>query len=267
MARYKRSLGNKGRRLPRWLRTARASVRRDERRPSGVAGRSSSSSWAASPGAGAFRRRVAVVIAVVSIAGVLAAWQASVAAGQASGQQQQGLQHLVHKEQEENKNAGLADQDERLAGLYRQHLAAWRAFHRQAAQMQGQAPRLAGYLHTQAREHHAMARSMRHFFLTYEPPEPALAPTVPSAPPGGSAAYFEDELKELRPDQIFHQASQTSTRATVFEGLTAVFAVALFLLTLAELARSGLRQYFALSGGAVSAVGLIAFVGVVAWSP
>lgn len=237
---------------PRWLRKTRAT--RDGQSP------------AERRDTTRFRRRVAILIAVASIAGVLSAWRAAVTAGEASGYQHQGLQHLVHRVQEQNKNESLLDQDRRLESLYEQHVAARRIFLEQESEIGNRAPRLRERLLLRAREHLTVARSLHRFFLTYTPPPPpdevgdiedVLTERKTSRP-----LYFEDDLEELRPAHLFAEADDTHMVAQNLSGITAMFAVALFLLTLAELARSGVRRYFAVSGAGAVVIGLAAFAGV-----
>lgn len=209
-----------------------------------------------------FRRRVAVLIAVASIAGVLSAWAASREAGAAAGFQQQGLQHLVHLEQELNKNEGLLDQDRRLDGLYERHVEARKIYSDQAAQLGSGSPRLRDGLAARAREHLTIARSLYRFFLTQQPPPPHVDDYEPRTPSASTAPYFEDDLAELRPEHLFRQAKEAHLVALLFSAVTASFAVALFLLTLAELARSDVRRYIGVSGGGVVMVGLVGFAAV-----
>jgi hypothetical protein len=238
------------RRLPRWLRERRWANR------SGTVRRGSDATTR-------FRRRVAILIAVASIAGVLSAWRAAVTAGEASGYQHQGLQHLVHRVQEQNKNESLRDQDRRLESLYEQHVAARRIFLEQEGKIGNRAPRLRERLLLRSREHLTIARSLHRFFLTYTPPPPpdeigdiedVLRERETSRP-----IYFEDDLEELRPAHLFREAADTHSVAQNLSGITAMFAVALFLLTLAELARSSVRRYFAVSGAGAVLIGLAAF--------
>jgi hypothetical protein len=222
------------------------------------------------------RRRVAVLIAVASIAGVLSAWRAAVMAGEASGYQQQGLQHLVHRVQEQNKNEGLLDQDRRLKSLYLQHVEARRIFLDQAEEIRGRAPTLHERLQLRAREHLTVARSLHRFFLAHIPPPPTGEVEARTDADGDGAGarepavsrlpYFEDDLEELQPAHLFVQADETHRVAQRLSAITAAFAVALFLLTLAELARSGVRRYFAVSGAGAVVVGLTAFAWVLSGS-
>ena len=211
-----------------------------------------------------FRLRVAVLIAVVSVAGVLSAWQASRWAGESSGLTQQGLQHLVHRQQELNKLTGIVDQDVRLRALYVEHTRSWSLLRGEAERIRAVDPLLADSLDLQAREEHALARSLRPFFLTYEP---SGTSDYDAEEGWQDLRYFSEELKEFQPPEIFAQAADSHDRALEFERLIALFAVALFLLTLAQLARSEVRHYFALSGGVVTAVGMGMFVVALAgWS-
>lgn len=211
-----------------------------------------------------FRVRVAVLIAVCSIAGVLSAWQASLKANEASELDQQGMQHLVHKEQELNKIDGLVDQDKRIGDMHDEHVNAMQLLEDEARQVADSYPELAEALRVQAREEHTLARSLRRFFLTYRPEGDEA---VDDEEATDSATYRDEELKELRPRAILAQADKKQEHARYFEALTALFAVSLFLLTLAELARSGIRRYFAVSGGVVVAGGLIAFAVALAVAP
>jgi hypothetical protein len=203
---------------------------------------------------------VAVLIAVTSIAGVLSAWYASIKAGEASGLQQQGLQHLVHRVQEQNKNEGLLDQDRRLETLYEQHVEARDLFLDQEERIGERAPRLRETLLVRAREHLTIARSLHRFFLTYKPPFPHVGRYEPATRSTLTLPYFEDDLAELRPAHLFRESKRVHKVAEEASAITATFAAALFLLTLAELARSGVRRYFAFSGGGIVVIGLVAFV-------
>lgn len=199
-----------------------------------------------------FRTRVALLIAACSIAGVLAAWQASVQSNHAFSLEQQGLQQLIQKQQELNKIRGLTDQDARLAALYEEHMHARELLEEAAIQN----PALAESLRLEAREQHTLARALRRFFLTYQP---GGDEDFEAREAVQDATYRGQALRELHPDSVLARAEDAQTHAVWFEGLTALFAVSLFLLTLAELARSGVRRYFALSGGTIVGAGLVMF--------
>ncbi|MGH3365588.1 MAG: hypothetical protein ACRDOY_00070 [Nocardioidaceae bacterium] len=160
----------------------------------------------------------------------------------------------------QNKNEGLLDQDRRLESLYAQHLEARQLFLDQAKKVRDEAPRLGDVLELRAREHHTVAMSLRRFFLTYRPLPLSTEVYAFEKRTAAGLPYFEADLAELRPHQLFNSAVQRRTAASGLAQSTALFAVALFLLTLAELARSGVRHYFAVGGTGVVAFGLVYFV-------
>jgi hypothetical protein len=202
---------------------------------------------------------VAAAITLVSILVAVAAWRGSTAIGQASDLDGGYIQQVAMRQQEMETIAGYVELDMRLLPRYQQHVLA-------ASQLQAAAAKLpAGsadrqLLEVRAQGERAIARVMRPFFI---------AP--PAVDAQGVATYDRESvlrtlenqdtrLTDLQPDEVAAQASVVHGQANAFVVVGVILAVALVLLTIAQVTRGRRRLPFALSGAAIGLAGGIGLV-------
>lgn len=210
---------------------------------------------------GSFRTVVAVLIAVVSTLGAVAAWRASVVSIRASDLVEDGLLELVQREQLRAQMEGKIDEDLRLLAEYQEHLSAWRLLQRDARKVRREDPELARHLEAQAEAEFALVRALRPLFQ-------AGAPDLGT--PDGTIEYdrdfvfsqlveLEPRFTELRPEETFADAVETHDTNVNLVLVVALFIAALFFLTLAQFTPVRTRGIFAVSGVAVATSALVLF--------
>ena len=215
-----------------------------------------------------FRTRIAVVIALVSIAGAFVAARASILSVRASDLDQISLQQLVQQQQLLADIEGQVAQDLRLFARYQERVLAWRLLERDARSVRREHPSLADRLEADARTELAIARSMRPFF-NFQPDLGDDQGRV-KYDPVFARRYLVDtnvELRELRPDDTFRLAQDLHVQIVRLVGVAALLIAALFFLTLAQLVRRNVRHTFAGAGGVVLVVGLALFALVEVTAP
>ncbi len=202
---------------------------------------------------------VAAAITVVSILVAVAAWRGSTAIGRASDLDGGYIQQVAMRQQELETIAGYVELDMRLPPRYQEHVLA-------AAQLQAAAEKLpAGsadrqLLEVRAQGERAIARVMRPFFIS-----------LPTVDAQGVAMYdrefvlrtLEDQdtrLADLQPEQVAADAVIAHNQANGFVIVGVILAVALVLLTIAQVTRGARRLPFVASGAVIGLAGSIGLV-------
>lgn len=209
-----------------------------------------------------FRTAVAILIAAVSVLGAIVAWRASVYSTDASNLDQQATQELVRRQQILASFRGFVSQDRRFHGPYQEHVKAATLLDRESRAVRRRNPVHATELRAQAQEERALARSLAHFFYSQTPDDPTAAGNV-AYDAGAGLQYLEEvdaELPMLHPVAVAREARRLHHRTVRLVGVAAVFVVALFFLTLAELTRPAVRPFFAASGSLAFIGGIALFV-------
>jgi cell division protein FtsL len=210
----------------------------------------------------AFRTTVAVLIAIVSIFGALVAWRASTYSTQGEDLDQKATQELVREQQILASINGEVSQDERLLGVYQEHVKLATLLRRQAGLVAKTDAERATLLKADAAEERALTRSLNGFFRAQVPGYPDDAGNVTYDRHSG-VSYLEEvdnELPMLHPEQVERQASAKHDKALDLVAIAAVFVLALFFLTLAELTRPRTRVPLTAAGTAALVAGLVLFL-------
>ena len=169
------------------------------------------------------------------------------------------IQQVAMRQQELETITGYVELDQRLLPRYQEHVLA-------AAQLQNAADALpAGsadrkLLEVRAQGERAIARVMRPFFIA-----------LPAVDANGVATYdresvlraLEDQdtrLADLQPDRVVADAAVVHAQANGFVVVGVILAVALVLLTIAQVMRGGRRIPFALGGALAGVAGGIGLV-------
>jgi hypothetical protein len=209
-----------------------------------------------------FRIRVAVLIAVVSIAGALVAWRASLASIHAAALDQDAEQQLVQQEQRRAALEGQVANDLQLYGRYQEHIKAWRLLSAQADRIRSHNPDLAITLGAQAQNELGLARTLRPFFQAGLPDFGDDNGTVVYDPQFVLRNLFtgDRELAVLDPDEVFEEADDAHGKTVDLVAIVALLIAAIFLLTLAQFVRSNNRRLLAGAGAVVALAGIVLFV-------
>lgn len=209
-----------------------------------------------------FRTIVAVLIAIVSALGAVAAWRASVLSIQASDLVEDGLLELVQREQLRAQIESKMSEDLRLLAEYQEHLSAWRLLEEDAERVRGRDPQLAETLEAQAQGELALVRALRPFFRSFAPG---------LGPPRHAIRYdrefifnqqveFTPRYTQLRPEATFADARRAHDRNVRLVLVVALFIAGLFFLTLAQFTSVRIRGIFASAGVTAAAGALVLFL-------
>ena len=214
---------------------------------------------------GSFRTIVAVLIAVVSALGALAAWRSSIVSIEAADLAEGGVLELVQKEQIRAQLESQIDEDLRLMAEYQRHVSAWRLLRQDARQVRRQSPELAERLEAQARTEIGLARAMAPFFRTayFGLGEPDGTFELDRDFVLSQLLEFEPRFTDLRPDATFRASRETYAKTVNLVLIVALFIASLFFLTLAQFTGERVRGLFAGAGVVVAtaAAGLFLFLG------
>ncbi len=197
---------------------------------------------------------IAAAITLVSILVAFAAWRGSNAVGRASDLDGSYIQQVAMRQQELETITGYVELDARLLPRYQEHVLA-------AAQLQAAADKLpAGsadrqLLEVRAQGERAIARVMRPFFIA-----------LPAVDANGLAVYdresvlqaLEDQdtrLADLQPEQVAADAAVAHDQANAFVIVGVILAMALVLLTIAQVIGGRRRIPFAVGGAAAGLAG------------
>lgn len=212
-----------------------------------------------SPEESGFRSLIAIVIAVTSVIGALAAWRASVLATEAAILNRRAIQERIESEMRQLRWEGQVDHDVRLLADYQEHIWAWRFLGAQAERAQRTDAQLAASLDAQAQGELALARALRPFFLSAIPDFGNAQGTIVY-----DRAYVleglllgDATLRDLRPAATLTRAETFHAKAAFLRGIVALFVAALFFLTLGVVARIGIRRVLAQVGAAVIAATVV----------
>ena len=208
------------------------------------------------------RNGIALMIAVVSVAGAVVAWRASVAETAAEEMHVRYVQELLQVELRNAYWDGMIDQDLRFFARYQAHLRAYRMLGREAARTEDTVQR--AILDSQAQAELAMARLEQGYFR---------AGTPDFGNRDGQVVYDPDYVKNaktsndatllsLHPSDTKDAAERAHTRAWWLDGVFALLILSLFFLTVGSLRRRALDDVWVVAGGAVALSGLIAFIWV-----
>lgn len=202
-----------------------------------------------------FRTAIAIFIALVSIAGALVAWRASITSNEASTLDQTELQELAQKQQKEGAYANRVDEDLRLVDRYRAHVRDAELLSADATAARAANPVLADSLDAQAQSERAQAQALRAFFFAKPATGPASAIAYDRAFVMNYILTHDDDYQKLRPEATRLQAEHKHSKALNLIGLVTLFVAALFFLTLAQVLRTQIR-IFAGAGAFVTLVAL-----------
>lgn len=205
------------------------------------------------PEESSFRSLIAVVIAVTSVVGALAAWRASILATEAATLNRRAIQEVIASEMRRMRWEGEVDHDMRLLARYQEHIWTWRFLRAEAERVRRTNAQLAASLDAQGQGELALARSLRPLFL---------AGTPGFGDARGKVAYDREfvleglllgdaTLRDLRPDATHNRAETFHAKAALLRGIVALFVTALFFLTLAVVTRVGIRRILAQAGASV----------------
>ena len=197
-----------------------------------------------------FRGRVAILIAFVSIMGAVVAWRASEASELASNLDQDATQQFVQREQILGQLDEDVIQDMRLLGSYQEHVKAWKELDRAAAAATGGA---ADDLRRRAQEERALARALYLLFQTAYPTDPEENGDVAFDREFAQRVMRDgnDDLATLAPEATDARADDAHEKTVNLVALAALLVGALFLLTLAQMARPTIRALYAGAGAVV----------------
>lgn len=205
-----------------------------------------------------FRTIVAILIAVVSVLGAIAAWRSAVISITAADLNEDGMLELVQREQIRAQIEAQVDQDLRLFSRFRTHVVAWDLLQKDADAQRRRRPEVADALESQAQAELAQARALIPFFR-------ASAPELRPDTHYDRAFALENletlngSLRELDPEGAFADGEREFARTVNLVLVVALFVASLFFLTLAQFAREQIRGIFAGAGTVVAALALVLF--------
>ena len=204
---------------------------------------------------------MAILIAIVSIAGAVGAWRASVSSIHAAALDQEAVQQLVQVEQRKAALVGQVANDLQLLARYQEHVKSWRLLTAQADRLRDKNEELAQSFEAMAQGELAEARALRPFFEAATPDFGDEKGTVVYDPSFvlRNLEQGDQDLAVLKPEETFEEAHHGHGKVVDLVGVVALFIAAVFLLTVAQFARRGLRGIFAGAGVGVMVVGFAVF--------
>ena len=198
----------------------------------------------------------------MSVLGAVVAWRASIYSSDASDLDQRATQELVRREQIVASSRGAVAQDRRFHGPYQEHVKAAVLLERDARALRATDAVKSAELRAEALDERALARSLAQFFYSPTPGYPTSSGNV-GYDARAALQYIEEtdaELPILHPGAVAKDAQTLHDRTVHLVAVAAIFVLALFLLTLAELARPATRAAFAAGGVAAMAAGVVLFL-------
>lgn len=208
-----------------------------------------------------FGFRVALLIVAASLAGAGVAFSVSNASSTAADLDQRARQQALQKQQLLTGRQSQVGEELRLTGAYQELVLTRKLLQEQADRVRAANPVLANVLDQEAQGLDALARSTGAGFRAASP-EVEADGTVRYDRARALANLLSQDLnyQELHPEQTAREADEAHDRAIRLVGVGIVFALALFFLTLAQLARPGRR--LPLAGAGALAIG----AGAVLWA-
>ena len=206
-----------------------------------------------------FRIRVAALIAIVSIAGAVVAWRASVSSIHAAALDQEAEQQLLQQQQREALLKGQVANDLVVFARYQEHVRAWRLLAAKADDVRKGDPDLANSFDTQAQGELALARTIRPYFQAGTPDFGDASGAVVYDPQFvlRNLVGSDPQLAVLHPEETFEEAHAAHTKVVDLIAIVALLIAAVFLLTLAQFARRRIRMVFAGAGVLVALSGVV----------
>lgn len=208
---------------------------------------------------GLFRSIIAIAIALVSMAGAVAAWQATVVGDEAAARDGQGIQEQTQQVEREGVLQAQVDEDLRTLAQYRAHIKAWRLLETDAAAAGDAA--LAGSLYAQAQGELALARTLQNLFRAYVPDLGDANGNVPYDATGTRARLLRNDVQRnrfrLEASQDFRKAELGHSKAVWLVFVVAVFVGSLFFLTLGQLLGRRYRLIFFSAGCAFAIAAVV----------
>ena len=208
------------------------------------------------------RFRTGIAIAVVSMLGAVVAWRASIVSSDASDLNQFATQELAEQQQILARHQNEVNQDIRLLASFQEHAWLEKRYRDDAKKVKKSSPDLAKGLQVRANGEAGLKREVEQFFLGgYPAVDDAKATASYSSETALRELADQDaRLAELRPVALSEEAAGRHRQALQLVGVGAIFVVALFFLTIAQLAELPRGTTFGLIGGAVAVIGLLLFV-------
>jgi hypothetical protein len=207
---------------------------------------------------------LALLIAFGSILSAVVAWRASLASIDASRYASISVQQQARLQQIERDLQGLIAQDLRFVDAFQEHALAARELKAQADEVRPTDPVAADNLDLQAQAELDLTRGVEPFFLGASGPELNEDGTVTY-----DVAYVlqnlresNTEWRELSTQRTGELAARADARSVSLIGIAALFVAALFLLTIAQVARPRAQfgRLFFTAGALLIAIGTFSFV-------
>jgi len=212
-----------------------------------------------SPGEGnQFRTWVAVLIAVTSVLGAGAAWQAANTAGTASSFDSIALQETSFQQQLLSNWTSVIDEDLRNRALYLQYTQAAKSLSQDADALRSSDPTLASELDVQASAQSRLADARAVQYRLIAPWTDADKNDSDLRQQWLEERQQDDpDLRTLQPARTIAHADSLHQQANQMLFLVALFVAALVFLTMAQFARKETRRLFAAAGIAVIVVAIL----------
>jgi hypothetical protein len=202
-----------------------------------------------------FRLVVALLIALVSVLGAGVAYSASISSTRSSDLNQQALQEFLLRQQILTSGRAAVGEELRRVGPFQAEVLGQRILHEQAARFRASNPDVAALLDEQAQGEGALARTTAYFFFA----------AFPSIAPDGTVSYDRAQAlnnllgqyviyQQLHPQATQARADDADSKTRHLIGVGVVLVLALFFLTLAEIA----PRRFDLSFAGLGVVALVA---------
>ena len=194
--------------------------------------------------------------------GAIVAWRASIVSSDASDLNQLATQELAEQQQILARHQNAVNQDIRLLASFQEHVWLENRYRDDAKKVKKSNPDLAKGLQVRANGEAGLRREVEQFFLGAYPAVDENKATVSysRATALRELADQDARLAELRPVALSAEAASRHRQALQSVGVGAIFVVALFFLTLAQLTELPRGTTFGLIGGGVASVGLLLFI-------
>jgi hypothetical protein len=219
-----------------------------------------------------YTRRLAVLIAGVSICGALVVLRASVWFDRAAELDRQTMQQLQLQQSIRTQHESLVLQDLQLFTLYREQIIAAAGLTTQADEIDYYARSRAIKLRDEAFEHLALARSLRLLFRTVRPDlginlkEPRFHAGCEPGPLSGCVDQVLDgrlasdiRLIGLRPEQSRARSSALHRTSVALVGVAALLALSVLMVSVARLLSLQRMRLLAGCGLAVLSIGVVLY--------